>query len=61
MCIYMMIILAFVYDFALMILITRLDVIFVKTCVYTCITSEPHLIIIALYFIAHLYPLEVLI
>jgi len=28
------------------ILITCLDVVFNKTCVYTCTTSEPHLIII---------------
>jgi len=49
----------FVYDFALHILITCLDETFIKTCVYTCTTNEPHLFIICLRFIAHLYPLDV--
>ena len=42
-------------------LITYLDVVFVKTYAYTCTTDEPHLIIMCLYFIAQLYPLDVLV
>jgi len=38
---------------------TYLDVVFVKTCVYTYISSEQHLIHMCLYFIAHLYSLHV--
>jgi len=38
---------------------TCLDVVFVKTCVYTCTSSEQHLIPICLHFIAHLYSLRV--
>jgi len=49
----------FVYIFVLHILIACLDITFIKTCVYTCTTSEPHLIIICLCFIAHVYPLNV--
>jgi len=41
------------------VVITWLDVVFVKTCVYTCTSSELHLIIICLYFITHLYALHV--
>ena len=40
MCIYLMIILVYVYDFVLHVLITCLDVAFIKTCVYTYTTSE---------------------
>ena len=43
------------------VLITCLDVTSIKTCVYTCTTSEPHLIIICLYYVAHLYSLDVLV
>ena len=35
-----MIILVYVYDFALHDLITCLDIVFMKTCAYTCTTSE---------------------
>jgi len=38
------------------VLITCLDVAFIKTYVYTCTTNESHLIFIYLYLIAHLYP-----
>jgi len=41
------------------ILITCLDVVFIKTCINTCTTSESHLIFVCLYLIAHLYPLDV--
>jgi len=41
----------FVYSFALHILITCLDVIFIKTCVYTCTTSGPQLIIMCLWYL----------
>ena len=51
----------FVYDFTLHVLITSLDVVFIKTCVYTCTTTEPHLLIICLCYVAHLYPLDVLV
>jgi len=50
-----------VYDFALHGLITYLDVVFIKTCVYTYTTSEPYLIIIYFCYVAHLYPLNVLV
>jgi len=50
-----------VYDFALHILITCLNIVFIKTCVYTCTTSELHLIIIYLCCVAHLYSLDVLV
>jgi len=43
------------------ILITYLDVVCIKTCVNTCTTSESHLIIICLCYVAHLYPLDVLV
>ena len=49
------------------ILITCLDVVFIKTCIYTCTTNEPHLIFVCLcsiahlYLIAHLCPLDVLV
>ena len=43
-----------------MVLITCLDVVFIKTCVYICTINEPHLIIVYLCLIAHLYPLDVL-
>jgi len=43
------------------VLITCLDVVFIKTCVRTCTSSEPQLIIVCLCLIAHLYPLDVLI
>jgi len=43
------------------VLITCLDVVFITTCVYTCTTSEPHLIIIYLCYVTHLYPLDVLV
>ena len=46
--------------FALHVLITCLNVVFIKTCVYTCTTNEPHLIIVCLCLIAHLCPLDVL-
>jgi len=38
-----MIILVYIYDFALHILITCLDVVFIKTYVHTCTTSEPQI------------------
>jgi len=44
-----------------MFLITCLYVVFVKICAYTCTTGEPHLIIMCLYFITQLYPLDVLV
>jgi len=50
-----------VYVFMLHVLITYLDVVFIKTCVYTCMTSEPQLIIICLCYVAHLYSLDVLV
>ena len=43
------------------VLITYLDVAFIETCVNTCTTSEPHLIIVCLCYVAHLYPLDVLV
>jgi len=49
------------FSFSLYVLITCLDVVFIKTCVYTCTTSEPHLTIICLCSITHLYPLDVLV
>ena len=51
----------FAYDFALHVLITCFDEIFIKTCDYTCTTNESHLFIMCLYFIAHLYPLDILV
>ena len=36
---------------------TSLDVVFVKTWIYTCTSSEQHLIHIRLHFIVHLYSL----
>jgi len=47
--------------FVFHVLITCLNVVFFKTCVYTCTTNEPHLIFVCLYLIAHLYPLDVLV
>ena len=43
------------------VLITCIDVVFIKTCVNTCTAIEPHLIIICLCYVAHLYPLDVLV
>ena len=42
-------------------LITYLDVVFIKTCAYTCTTNEAHLFFVCLCVIAHLYPLDVLV
>jgi len=41
------------------VLITCLDVVFIKTCDYTYTISEKHLIIMFEGFIAHLYSLHV--
>ena len=42
-------------------LITLLDAIFIKICVYTCTISELHLILMFKYFIVHVYSLHVLV
>ena len=44
-----MIILAYVFRFMLHVLITCLDVVFIKTCVDTCTTNEPHLILVYMF------------
>ena len=41
--------------FVLHVVNTWLDVVFVKTCIYTCTSSEQHMIHIRLHFIVHLY------
>ena len=47
------------FGFVLHVVNTCLDKFFIKTCVYTCTSSELHLIIICLFLIAHLYSLHV--
>ena len=56
-CFHLMIFSMFVFMIVLHVVNTCLDVVFVKTCVYTCISSERHLIHIRLHFIVHLYSL----
>ena len=57
----------YIYDFSMFLFLslyftlhvinTSLDVVFVKTWIYTCTYSEPHLIHICLHFIVYLYSL----
>ena len=47
--------------FMLHALVTWLDIIFIKTYVYTCTISELHLNFMFRYFIVHVYSLHVLI
>ena len=52
----------YIYDFSMFcfmlhVVNTSLDVVFVKTWIYTCRSSEQHLIHIRLHFIVHLYSL----
>jgi len=54
-----MLIILIEHVFVLHVVITCLDVVFIKTYVYTCTSSELHLIIICLCLIVHLYSLHV--
>ena len=47
------------FGFVLHVVNTYLDELFIKTCVYTYISSELHLIIICLCLLTHLYSLHV--